>query len=197
MDEILVTDPDHYRNLADLARCMDSEVITAFGSDILHLAESEPPIDLTRKISLQRTWFRPFWSLCKPSLTSRPIRWGHGFHYADTRTIFRNLFLFHLAYVDAGIIERRQRKRNAAQPVGKHGSHHAIPPENMVRHIARDYAALPKRRGVTLSPLCPAFAAFTSELFAGDHRGHGGRMISSGPHADELWALPERFVGRF
>ncbi|HTR15902.1 MAG TPA: glycosyltransferase family 2 protein [Acetobacteraceae bacterium] len=199
VDEILVADPATYPDLPSYARAAKYDVTTAFGMDLLHSEPEEGPLDPQRPILSQRHWVRPFSSLCKPTLIRRPIRWGPGFHYADTATHFDDLYLFHLAYVDFDIIRRRQRKRVATPRAGAGGEHHSIPEDDMVNHIRQDYTRLPRLEleSVDLAQDSPGRLAFTQRLFERQEKLGDGLVISSGISSSTLWRVPKRFQDCF
>ena len=193
VDELLVADPRRHASLVALCRAGIPEVLTAFGADLLQM-EEEAPIDFGRRIPAQRRYARPFSSLCKPSLIRRPVSWRPGFHYVDAPSRFGDLYLFHLAYADFAIIERRQRKRvSVERPPG--ASHHRIPPEEMLAHIRHDYVEQPRRDTETFGGRFET--AFRQELLAAGRPEHGGRTIGADIIAPELWRLPHWFAGRF
>lgn len=194
VDELLVADPARAPSLAALCAAGTPGILTAFGMDVLH-TPGEPPIDLAQPLSHQRSWVRPYSSLCKPLLARRPVVWGPGFHFADAASEFGGLYLFHIAYADDALLERRQRRRNQVVWAGGLTSHHGIPPGDMLRHIRTDYANLPKRRAPTLGAALEQ--DFTASMLARGSRRDGHWTIGEGVHAQELWEVPQVFQGKF
>ncbi len=193
VDELLVADPRRFAGLADLAAATDTDVLTAFGTNMLQ-APGEAPIDLARPITHQRAWTRPASSLCKPLLVRRPVRWLPGFHGADAPSRFGGLYLFHIAYADHTITARRQAKRRRVERSEGHGVHHATAPEEMVR-LMTACAALPRDPHCRLGG--PAEAAFTAGLLRDGRPGHGGRIIVADREPPVLWAMPDWLLGAF
>ena len=193
VDELLVADPRYFRDLADLAASAEADVLTAFGTNVLHVA-GEAPLDLARPITAQRGWMRPTASLCKPVLARRAVRWAPGFHYADAASRLGGLYLFHIAYADNGITARRQAKRQSVARSEGHGLHHAMPPDEMVRLMAA-CAALPRDPGAQLGG--EAERQFVAELLRDGRAAHGGRVIAGDREPPVLWAMPEWLYGAF
>jgi hypothetical protein len=115
VDEFLVADPRYHRNLIDCARAMTGPVMTAIGLEVWHLADSQPAIDITRPISLQRDWVWFNSGLCKAAMIREAVDWSPGFHSTASPVAFDHLFLFHLRYFD---VERGLRRlaRTRAMP---------------------------------------------------------------------------------
>lgn len=117
VDEILVLDPDLGSDLlASVARAHQIGVISPFAIEVLHRIDLEPdPLDPARPVLSQRRFGRINASYCKPCITATPLRWSLGGHYANQPTLHldRELFLFHLRYVDHGYLLQRQASRNA------------------------------------------------------------------------------------
>ncbi len=101
VDEFLIPDPDKYSSLSDFTlKLQTGTTVTAIGLNVTHLPDSDPPLDLTKSILGQRQWARFVFSMCKPLVTTVPIRWVPGFHSSDQPTIFDRLYLFHLHHFD-------------------------------------------------------------------------------------------------
>ncbi len=194
VDELIVPDPARARGLLDYCGRWTFEVTTVFGSDVVQVPE-EDPIDFSRPVSAQRHWIRPYSNLCKPLLIRRPVRWSAGFHYADAASCFGGLYLFHIAYADFGMLERRQLKRVSVKRAEGNAMHHGIPPRQMVRHIRQDYADLPRRPGPSLG--AEPEAAYQRRLIEAGETHGGNRLIGSNHQSPELWKIPPSFDGAF
>jgi hypothetical protein len=186
VDELLVADRRRYNNLIELSEAATADVLTAFGTNMLHVP-GEAPIDLARPITRQRRWMRPFSSLCKPVLTRRPVAWSPGFHVADAPSEFGGLYLFHIAYVDNGITARRQAKRQLVPRSPGHGAHHDTAPDEMVR-LMKACAALPRDPAAMLGEA--AEARFIAELLRDGRPAHGGRIVAEDREPPVLWSMP-------
>jgi hypothetical protein len=193
VDELLVADRRRFDGLAGLSAAAEAEVLTAFGTNMLHV-RGEAPIDLARPITLQRRWTRPISSLCKPALIRRRVRWSPGFHVADAPSVFGGLYLFHIAYVDNGITARRQEKRRMVARSPGHGAHHDTAPDEMVR-LMQACADLPRDAGAVLGGA--AETRFIAELLRVGRDVDGGRVVAEDREPPVLWAMPDWLVGAF
>jgi hypothetical protein len=193
VDELLVADPRRYRSLVELSARMDTDVLTAFGTNMLQVP-GDAPIDLSKPISAQRRWTRPFSSLCKPILVRRPVTWLPGFHGADAASRFGGLYLFHIAYVDHAVTARRQAKRQGVERSKGHGAHHGTDPGTMVRLMV-DCGRLPQDYTCELGGA--AEARFITELLRDGRADFGGRVIVADREPAVLWAVPEWLEGAF
>jgi hypothetical protein len=193
VDELLVADRRRYGGLVDLSVAAEADVLTAFGTNMLHV-RGEAPIDFSRPITAQRRWTRPFSSLCKPALIRRPVRWSPGFHVADAPHQFGGLYLFHIAYVDDAITARRQAKRRRVPRSPGHGAHHDTAPDQMVR-LMQACAALPRDPRAILGEA--AETRFIAELLRDGRPAHGGRIVAEDREPPVLWAMPGWLEGAF
>ena len=193
VDELLVADPRRFKSLIDLSAAPAADVLTAFGTNMLEVA-GEAPIDLTRPVTEQRHWTRPFSSLCKPALIRRPVNWNPGFHTADAPSQFGGLYLFHIAYVDNAITAKRQARRRLVLRSQGHGGHHDIPPDQMVG-LMKACAALPCDPSEMLGG--EAEARFIAGLLHDGKAAHGGKLIAGDREPPVLWAMPDWLVGTF
>ena len=190
-DELIVVDPDVAPSLSHYIAARDvPPILDLFGSDVRHV-EGEAPIDLQRLVSLQRAYVRPISTLCKATLISKRTDWHIGFHCVvhDHRPKFDDLFLFHLAHCDNDILFERQKKRNAAAPVGIPDSHHAIEPTKFLDYMKSNITGLTRTR-VQLRRGEDLFET-TKRIFA------DAIERKSWAQAPNLWHLPDRFVGTF
>jgi hypothetical protein len=193
VDELLVVDRRRFSNLVDLSTSTEVDVLTAFGTNMLEV-RGDAPIDLTRPITTQRRWTRPFSSLCKPALIRRPVHWSPGFHVANAPSHFGGLYLFHIAYVDNGITARRQAKRRLVPRSPGHGAHHDTAPDDMVR-LMKACADLPRDPAATLGNA--AETRFIAELLRDGRPGHGGPVVAADREPPVLWTLPAWLDGTF
>ena len=176
VDELVVADPRIAQTLAEYARqCEHVPCVTVFGMDVLHDDRNEAKLDWCGKILAQRRLVRPMDSLCKPIFIREPRHWGPGFHRYDEQPVFKDLFLFHMAYVDLDVVFERQKKRNASAPVNGLGDHHRLSPDFMLLHIRELTNATPQT--VEFGE-CPVTRAFMEQ-----------------PVSGLLWLVPERFKG--
>jgi hypothetical protein len=193
VDELLVADPRRFKNLADLSKAAEADVVTAFGADVLEVP-GDAPIDFAQPITTQRRWTRPFSSLFKPALTRRPVRWSPGFHHADAPSHFGGLYLFHIAYVDHAITARRQAKRQLVPRSPGHGMHHDVAPDEMVRLIKAG-AELPRDPYWALGST--AETRFIAALLRDGQHTPNGRVVAADRNSPVLWAIPDWLDGAF
>lgn len=184
IDELIVCDPTMGGTLYEYMKRPDlPNVIRSIGMDVLHDERVDGPLDPSRPILSQRSVFRPYSALCKPTVISERVEFGIGMHSCNKSSRFDNLFLLHLAYADFGQIAKRQRKRNAIARIGG-GGHHDIAPDVMVDHIRNDYIINKPRVPVTLSRGDENVSRFVRETVDefGAIRDH---------HPETLWVLSD------
>jgi hypothetical protein len=198
VDELLVPDPRCHRDLRDCARAMKGPVMNAIGLEVWHLAKTEPAIDITRPVSLQRdwTWFNS--GLCKPVLIREPVNWSPGFHSVGTPVAFDHLFLFHLRYFDVERgLKRLARTRSMPWADDYSGLHQRQPDESWLRLVASK-GALPKAEGADIDAGREPLAALLKQV----EESQKGReaetyKIDLGIRGQVLTPIPRRFKGRF
>ncbi len=122
VDEIIVPDPASGISLLEaLARAREVGVITPFAVEVVHRYDICPdPLDPTQPILRQRPHVRIHSSYSKPCITSLPVRWSLGGHQSDHPTLELDpaLYLFHLRFVDRGMLLARQATRHAIMQTG-------------------------------------------------------------------------------
>jgi hypothetical protein len=119
VDEIVAPEPGT-GNLGDYIERFTSDFVNCRGYEILHLKDSEPPLDFTRPILEQRMhwYFNP--AYCKPLLARVPMFWHGGLHVrVDGQTNEDpSLYLIHLHRVDYRTCLARHQQR-VSQPWNK------------------------------------------------------------------------------
>jgi len=194
IDEILVADPRSFLNLVELASSTEQAITTAFGMHIVPGNGQTPGLIPTMPILRQRPWVLGVGSMSKPTLIKIPVRWGPGFHYANSETQFGDLFLFHLAYSDIATVRRRQQKRLSVQIVSNHGSHHGAAEDEFILHL-ESWSNLPRVETADLGRHCSIRANFTAQLFETRRAGNGLRQLDATVSAGAIWRIPERLLG--
>ena len=109
-DEFLVVDPAVSGSLAEyLSGLRIRTSVSALGVDVGQHLDTEGVIDGSRPFLEQRHYAYICSRYTKPSVISRPVRWGSGFHRVKRHDfrIDKNLFLFHFGSVDLRMIEDR------------------------------------------------------------------------------------------
>lgn len=115
VDEFLVMDPKTGLGLDDfLGKRRGKVTITPVGLEVVHKPELEPDTIENGPLLGPRKYARFSSVYSKPCLFNHNVRLSRGGHYASDPTLklFRNLYLFHMRYVDAKLyadmLERRQ-----------------------------------------------------------------------------------------
>jgi hypothetical protein len=198
VDEFLVADPRYHRNLIDCARAMTGPVMTAIGLEVWHLADSQPAIDITRPISLQRDWVWFNSGLCKAAMIREAVDWSPGFHSTASPVAFDHLFLFHLRYFD---VERGLRRlaRTRAMPwaFDYSGRHQRVTDEGWLG-ILRRTATRPKSTVTDLDARREPLASLLRDVVDSQvGREAETYKIKLDVISEALLPLPARFRGRF
>lgn len=109
-DEFLVVDPSEGAGLAEFLSRLDVRTsVSGLGVDVGQNTSCEGEIEQGRPFLSQRRYGLLSTRYSKPSVISRPVRWGSGFHRIKGHDfhIVKGLFLFHFGYVDLKRIEAR------------------------------------------------------------------------------------------
>jgi glycosyl transferase family 2 len=145
-DELLVPDPAKSAKLDTYLWDQPYSYASPVGINVLHIADIEPPIDVTRPLLLQRRYGQFRSTLCKPVITRIALTWEPGFHNSNRRpNIDKNLYLFHIKQIDKDEALRRQHivqqlPWSAADIEANHGAHHRYDDERFVREFFLDPA---------------------------------------------------------
>ncbi len=197
VDELVLADPDHYRDIPSFCDHAQTDAVTAIGLDIQHVPGLEPPLNPQRALGEQRNWVRFTSAMCKPVLTRKPLVWSPGFHCADTPLSFGGLYLFHLHWADETIgIQRLEKTR--AMPWRNHsfGAHQRVANAQWTQTFA-GMAAFERRDDVSFDVTAAPLASWlerTKHSAAG--READGYAIDLHINAAELWAIPPGFRAR-
>jgi hypothetical protein len=126
VDEIIAPDPVIYPHglaqyVSHFVKEMPNQVIRAQGYNIAHVSESvknkeplEKPLDWSKSILNQRSYWLPNGKYNKPLLTKVVTKWKAGFHTAFlplTIHIDMNLYLLHLTDVDKTFCLEREKQK--------------------------------------------------------------------------------------
>jgi len=138
-DEIIVPDPDKYKNLSEYISKLNDDYVNAIGVDVVHMLTEEAPLDLSRPILSQRRFGRFAAPECKQLISKIPTRWLPGLHSSNKAPKFDpDLILFHLKLMDYGFAMKRQiinqeTKWSKASLDHHYGAHHRWSFEQFVR----------------------------------------------------------------
>lgn len=143
-DEIVVPDPDNYKNLSEYINNGVPSVSACLGINIIHNLTTELPLDLDSPILSQRRFGRFDVPTSKPLISSVATKWAPGGHMCDILPMFdKNLFVFHNKWMDYGFAMQRQVLNNLTpwtkQAIEKqHGAHHRYDFNRFVRESFLD-----------------------------------------------------------
>lgn len=123
VDEIIVIDPAQSDDLISaMMQAKELGAISPFALEIIHRTDIEAaPFDPASGVLAQRHHVRINASYSKPCIIAQPVHWSTGGHYSDYPRLHlsRNLFLFHLRFMDRDILLDRQRQRLAATTLSR------------------------------------------------------------------------------
>lgn len=145
-DELLVPDPAVSPNLEAHLQVHRYDYAAAIGINILHIVNSEPPLDFSRPLLRQRHYGQFHSHMCKPLVTRVPLQWEPGFHSCDRPPrLDPALYLFHTKQIDLTEALRRQHVvQRLAWSKGaieaQHSAHHRYDDERFVREFFHDPA---------------------------------------------------------
>jgi hypothetical protein len=123
-DEFLVVDPKCNKTLQEyLSAIKIAACVSGLGIDIGQHLQRESTLDSKMTFLVQRNYAYLSSRYTKPSVISKPVQWGSGFHRVKGHNfhIDPNLFLFHFGSVDMKMIQMRfQDKDRMATGREKH-----------------------------------------------------------------------------
>lgn len=123
-DEFLVVDPSCGKSLMEyLSAIKISPCVSGLGMDIGQHLQNEPVLDYEKPFLEQRGYAYLSTRYTKPSVISKAVQWGSGFHRVKGYNfrIDPNLYLFHFGSVDMEMIRMRfQDKDRMATGREKH-----------------------------------------------------------------------------
>ena len=123
-DEFLVVDPNCVKSLKEYLSNIDIDTsISGLGIDVGQHLQKELTLDCSKPFLEQREYAYLSSRYTKPSVISKAVQWGSGFHRVKGHNfrIDPNLFLFHFGSVDMEMIKMRfQDKDRMATGREKH-----------------------------------------------------------------------------
>jgi hypothetical protein len=113
VDEIVVPTPE-WGTLGEYIDEFDEWWVNAIGYELVHLIDREQPLDLSRPILDQRSYWYANGGFNKPAIASGPMSWEPGFHHrSDGRLNYDpDLRLIHLHRMDYEICRARHESRS-------------------------------------------------------------------------------------
>jgi hypothetical protein len=194
LDEFVVADPAAYGSLADYAARCESELISMIGLELQHIPDREAPLDPSQPILAQRrhVWFNS--ALCKPNFTRGPLDWSPGFHCMKADTVFDDLYLFHLRYVDRDIgLQRLHRSRSQPWSHPDQASHQRLTDERWLAML-HGFASPDRLSDITAERQSAPLRAHLDRVI----ESRAGRetqdyRIDLSIHSPALWRTADRF----
>jgi hypothetical protein len=112
VDEIVAPTPER-GTLGEYLDEFDEWWVNAIGYELIHLVDREEPLDLTRPVLDQRSYWYANGAFNKPAIASGPMSWLPGFHHrSDERLNYDpDLRLIHLHRMDLEICRARHASR--------------------------------------------------------------------------------------
>ena len=124
-DEYIVPDPFRWDGLREYIDLMETEYVSCNGHDVIQV-DGETPLDLSAPVLAQRSMMVHDTLYDKPLISSVPLIWVTGTHYASHFDGNRlpalrddGLMLFHLKRADWDLYRERQLMRFPAKPDGQ------------------------------------------------------------------------------
>ena len=105
-DEFIIPDPDKYQGLREYIGAHPQAVCRTTGFNVVTL-EGDPPLDISRKITDQRShWYYDKW-YSKPSITRTPVHYISGWHFCNKKVKpDPDLILMHLREANLEVLMR-------------------------------------------------------------------------------------------
>ncbi|WP_170324490.1 hypothetical protein [Ruegeria arenilitoris] len=114
VDELVALDPEIGSDpIRYILEETTADVIAPFAIDLVHRTDLEDAFDPSRGILEQRSFGRINTLYSKPCILRKPVTWSLGQHFSSNpdRVLSDKLFLFHLKYLDNGMLIERQQER--------------------------------------------------------------------------------------
>ena len=124
VDELVVPDP-RWGTLGDYLDRFDEEWVNCLGYELLHMRDTEPPLDRERPILAQRRYWFYNDAYDKAALATVPMSWSPGFHGRtdNSYNLDPDLRLIHLHRMDYDLCLARHRTRSR-KPWAPHDARH-------------------------------------------------------------------------
>ena len=197
VDEILMADPAVAPTLVEYCRRPLPAVVTAIGLNNLHLIDDQAPLDLSQPVSTQRPYVFACASMCKPLLIHSKVKWSPGSHSSDAKLKFDHLYMFHLRWFDRPLgLERLHKTRAMAWAQDDQGQHQRVADAELDAQM-RGFG-VHQRLDIEFNPDVEPMSGFLRRVEAStigreDHL----YKIDLDIWHNQLWRMPQRFVGTF
>jgi glycosyl transferase family 2 len=113
VDEIVAPTPE-WGTLGEYLDRFAEDFVNCLGYELLHMRDSEPPLDLSRPVMDQRGWWFMNAGYDKAAIATEPMRWKPGFHGREdfAFNLDPDLRMIHLHRMDYDLCLERHRTRN-------------------------------------------------------------------------------------
>lgn|SRR3990167_940206 len=119
-DEFVVAHPKKFSGLDEYIDKCKKDYVFCIGRSVLHFPAKEKPLDFTKPLLKQRTyWWNDNHSSHKPLLSRVPLDWVNGYHSLGGITdeqkrdsmfhAYDDLYMIHLVQADLNLYQRRGR----------------------------------------------------------------------------------------
>ncbi|MGH1424593.1 MAG: glycosyltransferase family 2 protein [Pseudooceanicola sp.] len=201
VDELVVIDPSAGKSLLDwLEDAPERRVFTPLGLEVLHQVDVEDEA-ITDHVLGPRRHVRVATHYSKPCVISTGTKIARGGHFAQFDKLFTPdvLFMFHLKFVDFGaycaVMDRRNAVTEAVQvdsfkdaSIGRHWFAEARGED---RAVFEAFADIPMQPEFDMRPIRKAMQRSWKA------RGATGFWEFDRPDYNQMYVLPDRFVGAF
>lgn len=161
-DEILIVDPDRGMTLREYIEETDIDIsLSGLGVDVGQHLKEETDIREDAPFLSQRHYARLSTRYTKPSILTKPVQWGSGFHRIKGHNfhIGKDLYLFHFGYFDMGRIQARfNDKDRAAAGWQKHLAKRANTIKLVTERKAKDWGKWSKKARCMQTYIRPPYA---------------------------------------
>lgn len=161
-DEFIIADPSLGMTLREFLSSVPPHTsLSGLGVDVGQNTDTEKEIDPSATFLSQRKYGLLSTRYTKPSIITRPVTWGSGFHRIKGHNfhIVPGLFLFHFGYFDLKRIEARFKdKDRQAAGWGRHLAKRARTINIVSRKKAHDWEKWTKAARIMQSLVRPPYA---------------------------------------
>jgi len=198
VDEIVMADPRIAPTLRDYVARALPDVLHVIGLNVIHRIDVEPDLDLSRPVTVQRPYVFANSPMCKALMISRDVQWAGGSHSADAPVAFDHLYAFHLRWFDLRVGLRRMARTRAMEWAHHQAGGQARLADQEFEAQIGGFGRMPRLDQCDFAPDAAPLAGFLDRVL----RSQAGREFDTYKldldiWSNELWRIPERFVGVF
>jgi hypothetical protein len=198
VDEIVMADPRIAPTLRDYVARALPDVLHVIGLNVIHRIDVEPDLDLSRPVTVQRPYVFANSPMCKALMISRDVQWAGGSHSADAPVVFDHLYAFHLRWFDLRVgLQRMARTRAMAWAHHQAGGQARLADREFEAQIG-GFGRMPRLDQCDFAPDAEPLAGFLDRVLRSQAgREFGTYKLDLDIWSNELWRIPERFIGAF